>query len=194
MVGHALARGPGQGRRQPVTTTIEFLRHAEAVGRDRWWGRPDRERPLTEEGRQQSRAVTRALSAGPPIAALYTSPLLRCTETLEPLAASLGLDLVHDEALAEAATLPVVDGGDAWVASAWMGGRGLALFDRLLPDHAGERLVACSHGDVIPAVLAALVGRDGVDLTDVRCPKGGWFTLTFEGSRCVQALPHPAPD
>jgi 8-oxo-dGTP diphosphatase len=176
-----------------VTTTIELLRHAEAVGRDKWWGRPDAERPLDEAGRRQSEAIARALAAGAPIGGLYSSPSLRCVATLDPLAAALGLDVGLDDGLAEASTLPVLDGGDAWVSSAWLGGRGLALVERLLVEHAGARLVACSHGDVIPAIMAALVGRDGLGLTDVRCPKGAWFTLTFEGSRCMGARLQPGP-
>jgi broad specificity phosphatase PhoE len=60
-------------------------------------------------------------------------------------------------------------------------------------DHEHERLVACSHGDVIPAVTALLVGRDGLDVDDVRCRKGAWFTLEFDGRQCVGLTAHPAP-
>jgi hypothetical protein len=53
--------------------------------------------------------------------------------------------------------------------------------------------VACSHGDVIPAFMAALTGRDQLDLTDVRRKKGERFTLHFDGLRCTGAVPVPAP-
>lgn len=169
-------------------TTIELVRHAKAATRNDWWGRPDRERPLTDTGLDQSRALRRALEVGAPISALYSSPFVRCLQTLDPLAGALGVEIAEEEGLAEAMTLPVLDGGDAWVASAWLAGRAVSLLNRVVHEHEGQRVVACSHGDVIPAVMAALVGRDGLDRNDVRCPKGGWFTLTFDGFRCVDAV------
>jgi broad specificity phosphatase PhoE len=175
-------------------TTIELIRHAKALSRNDWWGRPDRDRPLTESGFDQARALRRELAEGPPIAALYSSPFTRCVQTLEPLAGALGLEVREEEGLAEAMTLPVLDGGDAWVASAWLAGRALALLNRLVRDHEGGRVVACSHGDVIPAVLAGLVGRDGLARADVRCPKGARFTLIFDGPRCVEAVLTAPPD
>ena len=66
-------------------------------------------------------------------------------------------------------------------------------FDELIEAHAGRRVVACSHGDVIPATVALLVGRDALDLTDVRCAKGGRWTLRFIGRRCVGAAYHDPP-
>jgi broad specificity phosphatase PhoE len=166
-------------------TTIELVRHAKAAARDDWWGRPDRERPLTDSGFGQARALRRDLSEAGPIDALYSSPFTRCVQTLEPLASALGLEIRDAEELAEAMTLPVLDGGDAWVASAWLAGRALALLNRLVRAHEGGRVVTCSHGDVIPAVMAALVARDGLDRGDVRCQKGARFTLSFDGPRCV---------
>jgi 8-oxo-dGTP diphosphatase len=178
---------------RPVTT-IELLRHAQALARDGWWGRPDRDRPLTDIGHDQSRALRRQLDTGVPVTALYSSPFVRCVQTLEPLAAGLELSVREEEGLAEALTLPVLDGGDAWVASAWLAGRALSLLNRIVHEHDGERVVACSHGDVIPAVMAALAGRDGLPITDVRCKKGARFTLTFDGVRCVDARLTGPPD
>ena len=170
-----------------METTIELVRHAKAHSRDRWWGRPDRERPLTDGGMEQARGLVEELVAGTPITALYSSPWVRCVQTLEPLADALGQPIRDADELGEAMTLPVHDGGDAWVTSAWLGGRAVALLDRLVADHAGERIVACSHGDVIPAVMALLVGRDELDLSDVRCKKGARFTVRFVDGRCVAA-------
>jgi broad specificity phosphatase PhoE len=140
----------------------------------------------------QARDLAGVLQAGgPPIAKLFSSPWVRCTQTLDPLADALGVNVVDADELGEVVSLPVHDGGDAWVTSAWLGGRALAFLNRVADEYDGRRVVACSHGDVIPAVVALLVGRDGLDLTDVRCRKGGRFTLDFDGRRCVAASYHP---
>ncbi|CAN5205733.1 hypothetical protein BH23ACT9_BH23ACT9_01180 [soil metagenome] len=177
-----------------MKTTIELVRHAKAHSRDRWWGRPDRERPLTESGMDQARELAQILQSGEqPVTRLFSSPWLRCTQTLDPLADALALPITDIDALGEVISLPVHDGGDAWVTSAWLGGRAASFIDRVVEEHAGQRLVACSHGDVVPAVMALLVGRDGLDATDVRCRKGGRFTLEFDGRRCVAATYQEPP-
>lgn len=173
-------------------TVVELVRHARAGSRDRWWGRPDRDRPLTDEGMAQARALAERL-AGDDVLALYSSPYVRCVQSLEPLADALGMPIVEDDALGEAVSVAVSDGGDGWVTPAWLGARGLAFLDRVVAAHPGGRVVACSHGDVIPATVAALVGRDSLGLSDVRCKKGGWFTLAFDAGRCVGAEPHGPP-
>lgn len=174
-------------------TRIELVRHAKAQSRDRWWGRPDRKRPLSEAGMDQSRTLARHLCQGRPISALYSSPFVRCTETLQPLAQATGLPIMCEEALAEVTALPMLDHGDGWIASAWLGGRAVALANRIVHKHDGERVVLCTHGDVVPALMALLVGRDELDVESVRLKKGGRFSLDFEGLRCVAATFSPAP-
>lgn len=175
-------------------TTIELVRHAKSQSRDRWWGKPDRERPLSPAGTDQSKTLVRELRAVGPLAALYSSPYLRCTQTLAPLAEAVGLPIIADEALAEVTALPAFDDGDGWIASAWLGGRALGFVDTVLEKHAGTRIVACTHGDVVPALLALLAGRDGLVVETVRLRKGARSSLTFDGRRCVMATPFPAPD
>lgn len=177
-----------------MKTTIELVRHAKAHSRDRWWGRPDRDRPLTETGMDQARELAQVLgNDSEDIAKLFSSPWVRCTQTLDPLADAMGVNVVDEENLGEVVNLPVHDGGDAWVTSAWLGGRAIAFLDRTAAAYEGKRVVACSHGDVIPAALAVVVGRDGLALTDVRCRKAGRFTLVYDGARCVDATYHPPP-
>ncbi len=175
-------------------TRIELVRHAKASSRDRWWGRPDRDRPLTDEGHEQSRALARQIVREGPVDAVHSSPYTRCMDTVAPLADALGVKVIAEDGLAEAASLPVLDGGDPWVASAWLAGRALGFINRVVGIHPDGRVVACSHGDVIPAVMAALAGRDSLDLHEVRCPKAGRFSLTFDGPRCVQAVLIEAPE
>jgi broad specificity phosphatase PhoE len=172
-------------------TVVELLRHAEAGTRDHWGG-SDHLRPLDEVGRAQSGALAEELPPGAPITMILSSAYTRCMQTVEPLAAALDLSIEPETALQEVHEVPVTDGGVAWVGAAWLAGRALTLLDRILA-HEPPRVVLCTHGDIVPAVMAVLVGRDGLDLDDVRCPKGGRFRLTFNGRRCVEAVPVPPP-
>lgn len=175
-------------------TVVEVVRHAKAHSRKRWSGPSDRERPLAEEGWHQAHRLGAELAARGSIARIVSSPLLRCVQTVEPLADTVGAEVATDERLAELRTLPLTENGSAWVASAWLGGRAVGLLDELVAEHAGGTVVVCSHGDVVPALLALLAGRDGIDLPDVRVRKGARVTLAFDERRCVDATPvDPAP-
>ena len=170
-------------------TVVEVLRHGKAYSRKRWTGLGDRERPLTDEGWHQAKVLVSEMTKNGPIKAIVSSPLLRCTQTVEPLAGALGLPLVTDERLAELRTLPVTDNGSAWVASAWLGGRAAGLVDELVDDHPDGTVVVCTHGDVVPALLAVLAGRSGFELANARVKKGARVALTFDQHRCVTATP-----
>lgn len=172
-------------------TIIELVRHAKAQSRNNWWGKSDRQRPLTNAGSAQAKNLATELSSAA-ITRIVTSPFTRCVQTVEPLAARLDLPIEYADALGEAPGVPVLDGGDTWVSSAWLGGRALALLDQLIADGPGH-VVLCSHGDVVPSVMAALSGRDGLELRDVHLKKGARFHLTFKGSKCIAAEAVPQP-
>jgi 8-oxo-dGTP diphosphatase len=72
--------------------TIELVTHMDAGDRRLWTGDQD-VRPLSELGRGQAARVAEALAVGP-IDGLYSSPALRCRQTLQPLAARFGLPVV----------------------------------------------------------------------------------------------------
>lgn len=139
---------------------------------------------LDEKGRGQAAALPERL-AGLPIRALVRSPLLRCRLTLEPLAAALDLEPVVDDRLAEVdygewtgRQLKDLVKEPLWSviqqqpsAAVFPAGEGLAAVqaravaavrehDRLLAEqHGGDALwVACTHGDVIKAVVADALG------------------------------------
>lgn len=171
---------------------IEVLRHAKALGRRRWGDAPDRDRPLDPTGLTQAAALAEVFAVHRPDR-LITSPLTRCVQTVQPIAAATGATIEVEASLAELRTLPAHDRGSPWVASAWLAGRGLELIDGIVADPRLERVVLCSHGDVISALLAALVGRDGLDLPDVHVRKGGRVTLTVTNGRVGAALPVPPP-
>lgn len=117
---------------EPALRPLVFLvRHARAGERARWSG-DDRIRPLDGHGRRQADALVAPLG-GYAIERLVSSPYLRCVQTLEPLAARLGLPVEHDAALAEG-----VSAEDA-----------LGLVRRLGPGP----IVLCTHGDVVEALV-----------------------------------------
>lgn len=180
-----------EARMTDTATAIELVRHAKAQSRNNWWGKSDRQRPLTKAGLAQAKTLAAQLAVAP-ITRIVTSPFTRCVQTMEPLSSRTGLPVEIDDALGEAPGVPVLDGGDTWVASAWLGGRALALIDQLVGDTPGH-IVLCSHGDVVPSVMAALSGRDGLDLRDVHLKKGARFRLTFKGPKCIAAEAVPPP-
>ena len=91
-----LHRSSGEG------TLLVVVRHGQTAwnagaGQERFRGRTDL--PLDDAGRAQARAVAGRLQSEP-LAALYTSPLLRARQTIEPLAEAVGLPIQdHDDLL-----------------------------------------------------------------------------------------------
>ena len=105
--------------------SVVLLRHAWAGKRDEWDG-DDRARPLDSRGWEQARALPEQLRAVG-VRRAVSSPYVRCVQTLEPL----GLPIEVDERLAEGASRD-----EACEALASL-----------------EDAVACTHGDVVEAVL-----------------------------------------
>lgn len=127
----------------PTGPTIEemavhVIRHADAGSRGSWHG-PDEERPLVAGGRAQAAALVGQLLDARP-RRILSSPLVRCVQTVQPLADALGIEVERHPSLAEGARHE-----DAW-----------ALLESLAGD---EDAVLCSHGDVIPPLLERLARR-----------------------------------
>jgi phosphohistidine phosphatase len=76
-----------------------LLRHGEAVPHD---AADDDERPLTERGRDQSRAAGRSLAAlEVEVHLCFTSPKVRARETAELACAELGIEPIEHRPLAD---------------------------------------------------------------------------------------------
>lgn len=113
-----------------MSATVVLLRHASAGDREAW-DDDDRLRPLDERGFGQAASLVAPLvELG--IRRIVSSPYLRCTQTVEPLARALGKPIHLDDALAEGAPL------DETL--------------RLLAA-AAKPTVFCTHGDVVVNVL-----------------------------------------
>jgi phosphohistidine phosphatase SixA len=127
-----------------VTRHHVLLRHASAGDRAQW-DDDDRLRPLDERGRRQAEALVKPLlELG--VRRIVSSPYLRCTQTVEPLALPLGAKIELDEALAEGAppeeTL------------------------RLLRS-VKEPAVFCTHGDVVENVLGEPLKKGAAAVLEV---------------------------
>jgi 8-oxo-dGTP diphosphatase len=152
---------------------VAFVRHAHAGSRSAWTD-DDKARPLSPKGQSQATglvAVLRPIG----ITELLSSPYLRCVQTLEPLAEATGLPVTVDTRLAEDTPFEVT----------------LSLLD-----HVTDGAVLCSHGDVIPATLDALVRR-GLTIDGPRSlKKGSAYLLHRSSGRFSHAdyVPPPAVD
>lgn len=151
--------------------TLYLLRHAHAGDRARWDG-DDRVRPLSEKGWRQAEGVIEQY-ADRPLERILTSPLTRCVQTVEPLAAARGLTVEEEDALAEGASLDQLH--------------------RLVAALGATDAVLCTHGDVIEAAITALHHRGVVPRDELRWQKGSTWILA--GGPTISAttyLPPPA--
>jgi probable phosphomutase (TIGR03848 family) len=139
---------------------------------------------LDDKGREQAQGLVERIGALP-VKAIVRSPLLRCARTVEPLAAALGLEPVVEERLSEVdygewtgRKIGDLVKEPLWAvvqqqpsAAVFPAGEGLARVQaraveavrehdrRLAAEHDADVLwVACTHGDVIKAVVADALG------------------------------------
>jgi 8-oxo-dGTP diphosphatase len=150
---------------------LYLVRHAKAGQRGRWDG-PDHLRPLTKAGRAQAETLATWL-ANFPVPRILSSPYVRCMQTVEPLAAKLGLTVEVTEHLTEAVPFePALQQLHS------------------LPDHS----VLCTHGDLVPDLIEAIVRRGAVidGATDWR--KGSTWVLSREDGQIARAHAVPPPD
>lgn len=147
---------------------IELIPHLDAGDRALWRGDQD-ERPLSELGRRQAAALAQDLSRGP-IGGLFSSPALRCVQTLEPLSSLSGRPVITLAGLREQQRGQ--EGDDA------LAERGLMALDEA-EGSGGGRVIVCSHGDVIPAAVELLVRRQGLTLRSRLSQRGEWYTITL---------------
>ncbi len=155
----------------PARSTIYLVRHASAGRRDDWDG-DDRERPVQGDGWAEVEWLTETLS-GMPVTRVLTSPYVRCTQTVEPLAAALGVDVEEEPALTEGAPL--------------------AFTRRLVEELAGAAAVLCSHGDVVSNVVGSAAAGGARLAGGLQWEKASVWVLAAAGGRVVEGRYLPAP-
>jgi broad specificity phosphatase PhoE len=163
-------------------TELLLIRHGQAVhnleGRWEGWGTAQ----LTEEGERQAQAVARRLASwSPPLACLYTSPLLRARQTADPIAHRVGTMPIALDGLREidfgqvsGLTMNALRETMPEVYSRWQdrsdltfqfpgGEQRLGFFRRvgrvleeIVAQHPGEPVVVVAHGGTLRAGLAHL--------------------------------------
>jgi broad specificity phosphatase PhoE len=174
--------------------TVVLIPHCASVPKAGWTG-DHAPRPLSDTGREQARRLVPLVGDG--IDAIYSSPARRCLETVEPLAAATGLPVEEIAEFYETGDFrePVawVDGlyapmGQA-VSGAWVAGRAMAALLRVSRAHPDGRIVVCSHGDVIPVLVAQLAGAFGIPVPPP-INRGEWYRLHVAGGH-LEVSTHP---
>jgi len=159
-------------------TQLLLIRHGQstwnAQGRIQGWADP----PLSETGLDQARKLAqRLIIEGYPIAAIYSSPLLRARQTAEQVAQALGLPVQTDDRLKEngVGQFTGLTGQEVeqqfpeWVAArraspAWIappdgedrGGfasRTAAVMADIVANHSEQTVAVVSHGGILGAYL-----------------------------------------
>jgi 8-oxo-dGTP diphosphatase len=148
--------------------TRYLIRHGKAGSRSTWDGE-DWKRPLSKAGVRQAVALADRMTDAR-VKSLWSSPYVRCVQTLEPLAGRLGLPINEDERLAE----------------------GAAFEDTLtLMRLAGKGAVFCTHGDVLTDVVNALIRRGTKLTTDPQWHKASVWIFD---EQLRQATAEPPPE
>jgi 8-oxo-dGTP diphosphatase len=150
---------------------LYFVRHAKA-GERRLWDGDDLDRPLSPKGWKQAELLASRL-ASLDVSTLFSSPYVRCAQTLQPLADRLDREIEIDPRLSE-------------------GEQFEPMLEMLaeVPDGA----VMSSHGDIIPATISALERRG----MEIRTPPDWrkasvWVLRRNKHNKIVHAIVWPPP-
>ena len=191
-------------------TTLILVRHGECSANieERFRGRYDFE--LNELGRQQAEQIATALQKLKPVA-LYSSPLRRAVQSLEPASRALGLEIRLEEDLTnisfgawegrkkndiareqpelwdlwkrhpEELSFPGMETLDA------VGRRSRAVVDRLVQAHPGETIALCTHRTVLKPLLPYCLGTGMPGRSPL---EGGWFWKFHFDTASLSLLMH----
>ena len=147
------------------------VRHAKAGSRSHWTG-DDRKRPLSKKGQQQAEAIASRLG-NLRIAFIFSSPYLRCVQTVEPLSRKLHIEVTQAIELAE--------------------GRGVRGLYRFFDDPALDRVVLCTHGDLMWELVEDLTNRRVLPAFKEAFDKGSTWAVEVDDGLPVGARYIPAP-
>jgi 8-oxo-(d)GTP phosphatase len=155
----------------PDLRTVLLVRHAKAGSRAQWED-ADELRPLSHNGEKQVPPI-RSLAAVYGAERVYAAPLLRCVDTVRPVAEDLGVPVGEEELLGEEKYEGMAEAAA-----------------RRLTEIAGAARVSvvCSQGGVIPDLVTRLAAGSGVPVGErVESKKGSVWALFFAGTRLAAA-------
>jgi 8-oxo-dGTP diphosphatase len=153
------------------TNVFYVVRHAKAGSRGHWQG-DDRLRPLSKKGVKQAQALIDVFKPYK-ISAIYSSPYVRCVQTVEPLARDRGLKVQEAKMLAE--------------------GQGLRGAFEFMGDPNLDDVVLSTHGDVVWELVEDLVKRRVIKPGEGGYEKGSTWVVEVEDGKPVRARFIPAP-
>lgn len=154
----------------PATTTILLVRHGRA-GSKKHWRSDDLLRPLDATGLLSAERLAGVAACYRPRRVLSAEPV-RCLQTVQPAAARLGLPIEVE---------PMLGKGGAGDRSR----TALRLVRGLVA--AGEPVMLCSQGEVIPDLIRGLADGGEVRLGALNARKGSVWALSFADGRLVDA-------
>lgn len=151
--------------------TYYFVRHAKAGSRSQWTG-DDRQRPLTKKGVKQAEELVEVFSNFD-ISGIYSSPYLRCMQTVEPLAEARKLKVLAEAGLAE--------------------GHGLIAAYEFFKDTKRDGAVLCTHGDIVWELVEDLARKRVLPAFREDFDKGSTWVVEVKAGVPVKARYIPAP-
>jgi phosphohistidine phosphatase SixA len=151
--------------------TFYVVRHAKAGNRGHWSG-DDRLRPLSNKGHKQAEELV-AIYKPLTISDIYSSPYLRCVQTVEPLARARRLQIKTSPSLEE--------------------GHGLEGLIEFLGDRSLDRLVLSTHGDIVWELVEDLVTREVIRAGEGGFAKGSTWVLEVDDHGVPERARHQPP-
>jgi len=210
LIGAAPIDGAVPAPVRPPASRLILIRHGEST-----WNRERRiqgqlDPPLSEQGQEQARRVAGRM-ARRPVEALYTSDLLRASQTAAPIASTLGVEArpmkelreiflgdwegLHSDELAQ--RFP--EAWDAWTREPnWdvvprgegaspFEKRVVSVLDRLFEQHSQGDAIVVTHGGVIQIALHRVVGRPSHGLFPFRISNASVSIVERRNGRMVIA-------
>ena len=154
-----------------VARTVLLVRHGSAGSRSSWDG-DDLSRPLDDLGKAQSDGLIWLLTRFD-VREIVSAHYARCTMTVEPLSAAVGLSIREEPLVSE-------DGYPGREHAA------ASLLRSLGSENSAA--VVSSHGDIIPEMIHRIAIEDGYPIdTPVPSKKGSVWSLTFSEQRLIAA-------
>ncbi|MEU3399202.1 bifunctional RNase H/acid phosphatase [Streptomyces filamentosus] len=214
--GPARSASTGPAPDMAAPATFVLLRHGETAltPEKRFSGSGGSDPELSEAGRRQAAAVADALAARGTVQHVVSSPLARCRQTAEAVAARLGLDVVVEPGLRETdfgawegltfaevrARYP--EDMDAWLASpkaaptgggesfATVARRVAAARDRLAAAHAGRTVLLVSHVTPIKTLVRLALGAPPESLFKMELSAASLSAVAYyaDGNASVRLL------